>query len=280
MPSRKKLQGKARKAAKQQQQQNSKDADDDDALLEEAIKLSIAERDALEATGAAEHSDGNEKCRHGFAQLPKGHICLQFVQKYKEEYEEKADADMNIGMVLTTSFLSLYEKYPEVCKDSDKMDLVASYCLYTGTEQLLLGIADNARVYATFACFFDEMKEVFLNVAQATPNWTKAIELNTADEHTLVQYFRKRNPCSCLDGKYNEAKSITKMGRCCNSTCTLPDKKAKRGAMFYCTGCRLANYCSRECQVADWGRHKEGCKAAVAAAESYKRLAETYKRLK
>ena len=49
MPSRKKLQGKARKAAKHQQQQNSKDADDDDALLEEAIKLSIAERDALEA---------------------------------------------------------------------------------------------------------------------------------------------------------------------------------------------------------------------------------------
>jgi hypothetical protein len=37
MPSRKKLQGKARKAARQQQQkQNSKDADDVDALLEEA----------------------------------------------------------------------------------------------------------------------------------------------------------------------------------------------------------------------------------------------------
>jgi hypothetical protein len=144
--------------------------------------------------------------------------------------------------------------------------------IYIGTEQLLLGIADNARVYATFACFFDEMKEVFMNLAQATPNWTKVIELNTADEHTLVQYFKKRIPCSCFDDKYNEAKSITKMGRCCNSTCTLPDKKAKRGAMFYCTGCRSVNYCSRECQVADWGRHKEGCKTAVAVAESYKRL--------
>lgn len=166
MPSRKKLQGKARKAAKQQQQ-NSKDADDDDdALLEEAIKLSIAERDALEATGAAAHSDENEKCRHGFVQLPKDHVCVQFVQKYGEEYEKKADADMNIGHILTTSFLTLHEKYPEVCKDSDKMGLVVSYCLYIGTEQLLLGIADNARVYATFACFFDEMKEVFMNLAK------------------------------------------------------------------------------------------------------------------
>ena len=102
---------------------------------------------------------------------------------------------------------------------------------------MLLGITDNARVYATFACFFEETKAVSLNAAQATPNWAKVLELNTADEHTLVQYFRKRISCSCLDEKYNEAKSITKMGMCCNRTCALPDKKAKRGAMMYCTGC-------------------------------------------
>eukprot|EP00956_Cyclotella_meneghiniana_P020690 scaffold36833_cov22-Cyclotella_meneghiniana.AAC.2 len=28
-----------------------------------------------------------------------------------------------------------------------------------------------------------------------------------------------------------------------------------------CTFCKLANYCSYECAVADWPKHKESCKA-------------------
>jgi hypothetical protein len=42
------------------------------------------------------HSDENEKCRHGFAQLSKDHVCVEYVQNYEYEYEKNADADMNI----------------------------------------------------------------------------------------------------------------------------------------------------------------------------------------
>eukprot|EP00984_Skeletonema_dohrnii_P035641 scaffold35642_cov211-Skeletonema_dohrnii-CCMP3373.AAC.1 len=34
--------------------------------------------------------------------------------------------------------------------------------------------------------------------------------------------------------------------------------------MLYCTQCRVANYCSRECQVADWPEHKNYCISKVA----------------
>lgn len=36
--------------------------------------------------------------------------------------------------------------------------------------------------------------------------------------------------------------------------------------MKTCSGCRVARYCSRECQKADWKTHKQECRAAAAAA--------------
>jgi hypothetical protein len=38
---------------------------------------------------------------------------------------------------------------------------------------------------------------------------SKIVQANRADEHTLVKFFRKRIPCSCLDEKYQEVKQIT-----------------------------------------------------------------------
>ena len=97
----------------------------------------------------------------------------------------------------------------------------------------------------------------------------KMNELYDADEHTLVIFFRKRIPCKCLDEKYEVVKSIAKVGLCANPKCSLPDRKAARNKM-YCTQCRLENYCSRECQVADWKIHKEYCQVAASALAEVK----------
>ena len=92
------------------------------------------------------------------------------------------------------------------------------------------------------------------------PCWTKILELQSADDHTLVSYYRKRIPCSCLDKKYKEVKSVKKMGLCRNPNCSLPDNgRVERRKMFSCTRCGVVNYCSVKCQRADWNRHRKGC---------------------
>lgn len=82
--------------------------------------------------------------------------------------------------------------------------------------------------------------------------------------HTLVQFLRKRIPCSCLKQKRKEVKSVVKMGRCCHRQCALPDRMAVKNTMVYCTKCKLANYCSRQCQEADWKMHKQLCEGIQA----------------
>ena len=89
--------------------------------------------------------------------------------------------------------------------------------------------------------------------------WTKVFELSSADEHTLVKFFRRRIPCSCLNEKYKEVKHVTKLGICYNPACLLPDRKTERCKLSQCTRCRQANYCSVECQRADWKSHKKTC---------------------
>jgi hypothetical protein len=145
------------------------------------------------------------------------------------------------------------------------IEQVASSFLSNATHQVLEGSKNLrfARYFAALAYYMEEHIAVRLHKRKATIDATKALELHCADEHTLVQYLRKGIPCNCLDEKYNEVKSITKMGLCFNDQCSIPNGMVKRKSMVYCTRCRKSNYCSRECQVANWPSHKELCDELV-----------------
>ena len=129
--------------------------------------------------------------------------------------------------------------------------------LVNGTQHILNGDNNFARFNAKLAYYFEEWTAVYIGKTNAVVNWTKVMELCVADDHTLVQYYRKRIPCSCLDKKYKAVKSVKKMGVCCNPNCSV--QKVERRKMFCCTGCGEINYCSIECQKADWKSHKEFC---------------------
>ena len=89
-------------------------------------------------------------------------------------------------------------------------------------------------------------------------NWSKVMELKGTEEHTIVSFVRKRISCRCLDEKYNQVKSIKKLGICMNAQCS-QGKTVERRKMFNCTRCRRENYCSRVCQRAAWPEHKKVC---------------------
>jgi len=154
---------------------------------------------------------------------------------------------------LDAAVSAMREQYAEVYYN--KLEWVISYFVALATKLVLTGDVKGARYHATFSYYFDQY-----SADRRYKYWQQRVcELYTSDEHKLVKYLRKRIPCKCLDKKYKEVKSITKLGWCINPECP-SGQKVDRSKMLCCTGCNQAHYCSRECHVADWPIHKKDCK--------------------
>jgi len=179
-------------------------------------------------------------------------LCQGFLHAFVYEFDSSAG-----------DFLAAYhatkEKFADVWNNIGKMAFVVSFLLSCGTSKILEGNMKIACKYAALGSYFEQYVEVDLLSTRACPNWLKIRELYAADEHTLVSFFKKRIPCSCLKKIYKQVKSIPKIGLCCNPGCPLPCGKTERSATKCCSRCRAANYCSRECQVAVWQWHKDEC---------------------
>eukprot|EP00956_Cyclotella_meneghiniana_P024195 scaffold48279_cov50-Cyclotella_meneghiniana.AAC.5 len=72
----------------------------------------------------------------------------------------------------------------------------------------------------------------------------------------IVRFVHKRNSCDCLKSIYNELKKTTKRQTLCHNCGQMKNHKDIKA----CSKCNNALYCSRECQLAHWPEHKDGCK--------------------
>ena len=134
-----------------------------------------------------------------------------------------------------------------------------SHFVSEGTKCLLRGDIHTARGNAIFANYFEQ--NFNLVEYEKMFSWPKLMRFCHADEHTLCSYFRNRIPCSCLDEKYKEVKSLVKLDLCWNAKCKKPNRFAiDRETMLTCSRCRQAIYCSSKCQEIDWRvKHKKDC---------------------
>ena len=230
--------------------------------MEEAIKLAAAEKKELKAEKKkAAKLLMAQQCNHGCD--PTGDSdCLRFISTFIDEYTAGLDREHPI-FAISNATKAAIKKYPDAVGDSAKMGWIISQILASGTKEIINGETDDARHSASIAIFFEEMIAIKFHKTQATSNHAKVAEMLHCDEHTLVKYFRKHIPCKCLDDKYKEVKSITRMGICSNPECSLPRGKVERKGMLHCIRCRKEYYCSRECQEAHWPRHREWCETTV-----------------
>ena len=160
------------------------------------------------------------------------------------------------------------EKFSSVWKDVEKLKWIVQFCVSFGTQLIIDGDEDEARIEASFAYFMEEnIAAAFFS--QHTLQVCRIEELQVCDLHTLVSFFRKRIPCKCLDEKYEEVKSVTKMGRCSNPDCSLPERKAERNKILYCARCNMVCYCSRACQKADCKLHKPYCIECISENDKF-----------
>ena len=84
-----------------------------------------------------------------------------------------------------------------------------------------------------------------------------------------LKFYSKRTPCSCLKSMRQEArKTIPKMGRCYGCK-----EEKERASLSVCSRCMVTHYCSRECQVTHWPKHKRECDHFVNAHKQQTQLA-------
>lgn len=248
MPSRKKAQGKARKAAK----------------AEAARKIEAYEQ-ACEVQLQRLRLEDDNSCVHGCDKPD--HITCDFMKEYLSVVATRRMVGSQCPYWV--AFDVAAEKYPQMEADHSNTGNIESLLVALGTNCVLSGEIFLARKCAASAHYFRRMSAIYREMSRcnrgevsgvrADLEMEKIMELYVSDEHTLVRYLQKRIPCSCLDAKYQEVKGIKKIGLCGNPKCKIPDRVAERSTMLYCTKCRKSNYCSRECQEADWPLHKEKC---------------------
>ncbi len=157
-------------------------------------------------------------CTHSVHPLYKG-VFSQFVRAFINSFYEAKDKD-GVRMIArclvdATNATLAMDEFAEGLNDSSKLDMAVSSFLSFGTQGILDGDYDFPHDCATFARYLEQQHiAVNLKKTQALLNIPKIDETYYADKHTLVKFFRHRIPCSCLDDKYEEVKSIPKMGFC------------------------------------------------------------------
>ena len=260
---RKRNQGKARRAAKAAKaREEAERRGDDNQTANSSGQPLAAQMRQLEID--------EQKCKHGCDPFPsQDNLSVQFITAFRNSFREADDGCTRLSVCLAAAKNATLDKFAALWNDAAEMEVAISQFLFVGTHQYLGGQYDNARDIATFVRYFEQHIAVELKQTQALIHWPKITDANHADDHTLVKFFRRRIPCSCLDEKYEEVKSITKMSLCINPKCNSPDGKVERSKAMYCSRCRSIVYCSRECQVADWSDHKPFCDGAAAVIAKF-----------
>ena len=269
MPSRKRAQGQSKKAAKAKNEAARKAREAEESFRE--VEQSQIQR--LQKNKAR-----SSMCLHGFDPFPDDDICIKFIRAFLhefytcccEKYKDESQAERAIIECLLEAREVTKDEYSEIWNSDAKMKQVISYFLYNGTMHILDGedsCATNSVLNsALIARFYDQWLKVNVHKSQACIDWPKVMESGGC-ERTGVKFIWRRIRCSCLDEKYEEVKSITKIGKCFNPECRLPERL--RSELRCCSRCRSVTYCSRECQVADWSVHKELCDDVAATRAEF-----------
>jgi len=254
---RKRNQGKARKAAKAKAQQEAEERGNNQTIQERLSPLAAQV----------------QRCKHGIS-VPETDISFRFIIAFCKSFLAARGDNLSIMDCLEAAENDTTNEYfADVWSNSTKMEVALSCLLCEGTQEILDGKYGAARETAIFAMYLEQQSAVFLHHTQALIRWNKIEEMHYADQHTLVKFYQRRIPCSCLDEKYVEVKNITKIGLCYNPQCSIPNGQVEYSKTMYCDRCRCVTFCSRECQKAHWKKHRqdcEGCAAMIAEFEANK----------
>ncbi|KAL7547931.1 hypothetical protein ACHAWF_011201 [Thalassiosira exigua] len=287
MPSRKRAQGKARKA-EQAMRDEVRDlrASFESKTVGELRKeladlggdpsLHTKKEDLIDAAVDAHFLVGKIKmktidgCPHGMAFMSAD--CNAAWDDYIEVVKklQSIDGVVDVRQASNEAVWSSIAKFPNVWEDNSEREALRVY-LVVHTINLLLRRygrnMDDLDEYRMNACLYYPTIHYILFIENFEPNveldaesdlhsaiCRRTYEILTGSQRATVKFFHQRAACSCLDHIYSHLKAhSSKWGMCskCKKVIEVRDLK----------GCRRCNmgYCSKECQQAHWPVHKNTC---------------------
>ena len=190
-------------------------------------------------------------CDHGCGILSNDldHPVMKFI-------DEMFTPDSSVGSLLDVLQTTLAEA---VLNDERYRDMLVKIFIRMGTNKLLNeeynGALTLARTIVPLELY--DGTESTRTVINCRRVQTKVRDLDNvaSARRDALKFFSKRVPCSCLKKMHQEARRmLPKIGFCYGCP-----KEKERVALSVCSRCMIAQYCSRECQVANWPEHKEDC---------------------
>ena len=164
-------------------------------------------------------------------------LCFQALSRFPRVVEEESERSLAMDLLLRfvrNVFLNDYvmegENLFHQCHDN---------------EVAICGMIHTLELLVTYS-----------NLAVVERRATKTSNmLVCGNRRDVVKFVAKRLPCICLKKLHSAVRmKVAKVGKC-----TGCHKRFPRSELFVCTGCMITDYCSKECQRANWSIHKRLC---------------------
>lgn len=200
------------------------------------------------------------ECNHGSAvKVPDDHQVSSFMDLFFTNLRDNKDLFGNMRDTL--------QKHPEVWINDTRWDMAIDLLTNIGTNMLLSEESAIGTTYALYVANAIIILEQYVGEDISSIINNPSIAKKMRDLHPVgnskrrdgLKFYRKRIGCKCLKKIHLEArKRIYK-----TDSCLVCGIVKGRELVPVCSRCMVNQYCSRECQVADWPEHKKDCDAYV-----------------
>ena len=206
-------------------------------------------------------ASGNEaRCSHGCGMIPPtDHPVSRFMNAFEDALNGRRSD-------VLTVMQKLFKSHPQVWNNDEHRQMTIDILLSTGTNTILgaKGDEENRVKFAWGVGFASLLLDCYdgngdFRYAYGCAQVNNPVYTNDCGTRDVFKFYSKRLPCSCLKEMQKEArKTLPKMGACKHC-----DKYVERAPLMTCGHCKVPFYCSRECQVAHVPEHKKDCGMSV-----------------
>ena len=199
----------------------------------------------------------SKKCVHGRPDPPpEEHVLWDAMKVFDTAFQQFSTSDEK-GSIARQVIASIGKDYPKALFDIENRSKIKAILLSVGMEALLSdGSPLRAMMFAESVARIDLWNLCLQNKSkteQATLESQREMRDMRGDGiRGVIRFFAKRASCACLDKMNEEVKRQAKKGCCYNC-----EQSFDFNTLLECSCCSIVHYCSKDCQKADWPKHKQ-----------------------